>query len=565
MVPGVDRDQVTACVAPARTMLASGRTSTPLLSPAAVVMTAAPVWWPEQTAALASLETVSAAVRAPLADTVVGVVPTFADVVGAARDLLAHDPLTVGPIDNDLIGANLLALPLPLILPFAEAPRADASRFSTILTRWIAATAADDAAPDAPAWSAPPEPIGSSGDARGATGTVEDLARLAIVTTLAGAAGRRRRADPLVGRIAAALPHVWPRITGERPAGLRVDLALTFRDGDLHWIGEVPLAPLARALTGTVVPASSLSDVDPTNDTRDSETAALRLSMSLDVESPEGGRTAGHSIGPTPARLLSPDSYAACLYGLAIDGQRAILTRQDRTGSYIIDAEGHVIDAPRWPAPIIGEGPLDGDGACYAWLHDPPRLLVRDAGGAIVHDVSLPFTPTHVTTEPGNRLRFATLDGVWTWSVARGPERVLTSPPLVAAWNGTNGTLDLALFPPPGRSRARSLQQLTWSPGSGLRSQDTPPLGPCWSRSTHTGWLAEALPDADLVRLSDARGLVGWVIADYPRTVAWAGGSLVIVTAAGLVALVTNVRRAFASRPPSSTTLASPPTATRRR
>ncbi|MEO5821822.1 MAG: 6-hydroxymethylpterin diphosphokinase MptE-like protein [Vicinamibacteraceae bacterium] len=550
MVAGVDGDRVSASVALARTAMArTARASLPTgpqLSPASSGTTDAPVWWPEQTAALGSLATVSPAARVPLAGTAVGVEPTLAAVVDAARDLLAHDPLTVGPIDDAVVAGNLLALPLPLMLPFADGARADAARFSAILTRWITATVADVLARDAPFWSTPPEPIDSPGDGRGVTRSADELARFAIMTTLAGAAGRLRRAEATVARVAAAVPQIWPRITGERATDCRVELSLTSRDTHLHWIREAPLAPLARALTGTVVPTAPASDVGQPIGDRSTATAALRLSVSLAIASPEGWRAAGQSTASTPARLLSPDPCAPCLYGYAIEDQRAIVTRQDLNGSYIIDAAGHVVDAPRWPAPVIGEGRLDQDGTCYAWAYDPPRLLVRDAGGDIVHDVRLPFTPTHVTAEHEGRLRFAALDGLWTWSAALRFERLLETPPLVAAWNGADGTLDLALLPPLGQPRARTARHLTWSPGGGLRSQEAPPLGPCWSRSTEAGWIAEALPDADVIRVSNRTGLAGWVIADNPRTVAWAGGSLIIVTAGGLVSFVPDVRRAFA-------------------
>jgi hypothetical protein len=40
------------------------------------------------------------------------------------------------------------------------------------------------------------------------------------------------------------------------------------------------------------------------------------------------------------------------------------------------------------------------------------------------------------------------------------------------------------------------------------------------------------------VRVSDAVGARAWVVCDYPRTVAWAGASLVMASTAGEVWIV---------------------------
>jgi hypothetical protein len=122
--------------------------------------------------------------------------------------------------------------------------------------------------------------------------------------------------------------------------------------------------------------------------------------------------------------------------------------------------------------------------------------------------------------------------------------RLVATPPLVAALGGAGRGLDLALVPPGwGTPRARTGTGLTWSDRDGLRDRDLSPPGPCWSRSTRDGWTADAFPDANLVGVSHAGATTGWVICDYPRTVAWAGSSLVIVTTDGVVSFVADVRR----------------------
>jgi hypothetical protein len=203
--------------------------------------------------------------------------------------------------------------------------------------------------------------------------------------------------------------------------------------------------------------------------------------------------------------------------------------------------------ADRWPAPILAEAPWGDGRQAYAWSSRPARLLVRDGGGGITHDVALPFTPA--SAEPdGDALRFTALDGVWRWSLASGASRIVETVPLAFASAGDSGRLNLAPLPlpieRPGRRRTRTV--LSWSADEGLRDAPSPPLGPCWSRSSRRGWTAEGLPDANLVRVSDANGTRGWVVCDYPRTVAWAGDSLLIVTTGGFVLLVPDVRTALA-------------------
>jgi hypothetical protein len=267
--------------------------------------------------------------------------------------------------------------------------------------------------------------------------------------------------------------------------------------------------------------------------------------VTLAVETDAGWDTVGTALA-TPARLLSPEPCAPCLFSSVWDDRHAVVTRQDLTGSYLIDADGSVTDAPRWPAPILGESRWGNDGGAFAWSSRPGRVLVRDAEGAIAHDVALPFTPTSAEAD-GDAIRFTALDGVWRWMPQRGAEHVVDTAALVYA-READGRLDLAPVPPPSDrpQRRRTRRVLAWSPSEGLHEHDPPPLGPCWSGSTRNGWTAEALPDANLVRVSDESGVRGWVICDYPRAVAWAGGSLVVVSTGGFVLFVPGVHEPLA-------------------
>jgi hypothetical protein len=318
----------------------------------------------------------------------------------------------------------------------------------------------------------------------------------------------------------------------------RVSFGLAVGSGRvLPWIADVALAPLARALAGTVVPNGASAR-------REDHPGALTLSVEVALDTAAGWSSVGETIG-SPARLLTPVPCAPCLFAAALDDRHAIVTRQDLGGSYVIDDTGQVRTARVWPAPILAEAPWT-DGRAFAWSRQPARLLVRDAAGAITHDVALPFSPLSAEID-GEALRFTAVDGVWRWTGDGRSARLVATPPLVAALGETRRGLDLALVPPGwGTPRARTHTGLTWSDGDGLRERALSPPGPCWSRSTSENWTADAFPDANLVRVSHESTLKGWVICDYPRTVAWAGSSLIIVTTDGLVSFVPDLRRYLA-------------------
>jgi hypothetical protein len=490
------------------------------------------VWLPEQTAALASLATPDAQRLAPLPET--GAEPTTsAAVLDALRDLAAHEPLVGNPVDPDTVCADVFALPLPLLLPLGREARAAVGPFGAALTSWIAAAPPRYRPAEAAFWSEPPVPLDPLAHAATSSLVPTDLATIAAGVTLAWAAGRRG-GDATLERLSGCVALSWPRAVGEVPRGARVSVAFASAAADaVGWLKDLALAPLARALAGTIVPVPGRGPRTAPDD--------VALAVTLAIES--GGRwnTAGTALA-APARLLTPDPCAPCLFAAALDDDRALVTRQDLGGSYLVDGTGGVTAAPGWPVPILAESPWAEPGLTFAWSTRPGRLLVRDASGAVRHDVPLPFTPTSAVPD-GGAIRFTALDGLWRWTPRSGLERLVETPPLVFA-AARNGAFDLALLPAPvdRPQRRRTTRVLAWS-ADGLREHDAPALGPCWSRTTQNGWTAEALPDANLVAVSDARGAAGWVIADYPRTVAWAGASLIVVTTGGAVLFVPDVRQ----------------------
>jgi hypothetical protein len=533
-VPTVDGDRVASSVAAARVAIAGPPTVAPPARPVAPTLDA-PIWWPEQTAALAALEDAPAAALAPLAESATRGVE-LDEVFDAARGLLAHEPLIVAPLDPKAVARDFLALPLPLLLPFAPDARADAARFAAALTRWLEAHRGTASGAEPAFWSVSPQSFDDSFPVpEGAA--ADGLARLTIGAALGAAIGRGGRAMPMLSRVAATAIRSWPRTIAEAPRFARVSLAMTGPGGErTRWLDDLALAPLSRALTGTLIQVGGRADVDSGVDG-----PWLIVSLILDasdVWSPAGDANA------TPARLLTPAPCAPCLFGAALDDEHAVVSRQDLGGSYIIDADGAVSVAAPWPVPILAEAPWGTDGRSYGWTSRPGRLLVRDAGGKVTHDVALPFTPSGA--EPvGETLRFTALDGLWQWTSEGGPVRVIETPPLVFAMAVDAENLQLAPLPAERSEHRRTRSLLSWSAASGLQDAPVSPLGPCWSRSMRGGWIAEAFPEANLVRVSAGGGVRGWVIADRPRTVAWAGGSLVLVLAGGHVVFVPHARAAL--------------------
>jgi hypothetical protein len=62
-----------------------------------------------------------------------------------------------------------------------------------------------------------------------------------------------------------------------------------------------------------------------------------------------------------------------------------------------------------------------------------------------------------------------------------------------------------------------------------------------WSTSAGPRWSAEARPDADLVTLAREDGATAWMVFALPRSVAWAGRSLVVTTTGGEPLLFPNL------------------------
>lgn len=250
MAPGLDADRVASSVARAREALAAPPTGTPL-APGRPAEDEAPVWLPEQTAALAALVDDAALARAPLAETSTpgsaGEPEAFEAVIAAARALLAHPSLVTAPPEPVALQRDLLALPLPMLLAFAHDARVDAERFGAALTRWILASSGAGPGPVSlrVAASAPEPP----GDTVLVARSPDDLARVAIVATLAWSAACRGRADAVTARVAETIARSWAVVAADAPApAARVTLSIEVGGDAWPWIDDAPLTPLAAAL-----------------------------------------------------------------------------------------------------------------------------------------------------------------------------------------------------------------------------------------------------------------------------------------------------------------------------
>ena len=479
LVPEVDVIRMASAVAHARSTM----TAPPTRPPIAVEprTTARTVWLPEQTAALAALAVPGAADRAPRLDPAATV--TWESVVDAGRDLLAHDPVVAGPVDADLLTADSLALPLQSLLPLAPGARPAGEGFGAALTRWIATHPSDPAIADPSFWSTPLASIDPPADTGAIARPADDLARVAVITTLAWVAARHDGAESV---LACGGSHRAVVVTrdGRGSADRTCAAGAAGRGRRRRAVARRRCARPARPRDGR---HDCPRERDPRPTRRRSRASVPRLTLSTTLEIDLGGTwtSVGESVVAASARLALPEPTVRCLSCSALPDGRAVVTRQDGTGSYVIDAGGHVTSAVAWPAPILGEGPLDAEGSWYARSARPARLLVRDTAGAITQDLALPFTPNAAEADAGG-LRFAALDGVWRWTPARGVEQVVASPPLVATWPSAMAGLDPALAPPLEGPRPRTRRGLTWSQAQGLREHDVPPLGPIWSRSWYT-------------------------------------------------------------------------------
>ena len=520
--------RVHAAVAVAR----SGLTSEPRVERTRV-WTPAPapadgLWPPEQTAALCG-RTELAADASPLE-----LEDAPSQALELARALLASDgPLVTVCRTPDVLQTDMVSLPLRLLAGFRQEHRTIVDRLDHAFAAWCIA----DGPPArlAPFWEARPVPFADARTVREHP-VPDTVARLVIATRLVWACTLVDATHP-VRRVVAALQRDLERVLTEAPGAATVTLRFATRartegsapfSDPITWLEQVPLAPLGRALTGALFTTDGRGRQPVDRDGGATSRMAVDLELALEL-TPDGDRrkvTPAFAGWLTPA-ILTPDPCANVLFATSRHDSSAIVTRLDRQGSYIVDESGRATAAAPWPEPIAAEGAWPDTGTGFAWHSTPDRLLLRRDGRVETYD--LPFTPTDALVD-GTRLLFSSLSGLWQWSRDGGAARITDCGPLMTLLRQRDSILLAPVpYPPERPRRTRTRQIMTWTP-SGLHTTEPGPLGACWSRSTSAGWTAAAFPDADLVLLEHADGRRAWIVCDYPRSVAWAGRSLIAVS-----------------------------------
>ena len=308
------------------------------------------------------------------------------------------------------------------------------------------------------------------------------------------------------------------------------------------------LAPLSRGLAGTIVRSGAAAVHGARGQMG---VPGLSVSTALEIDLDGTWTAAGESVVAGSAQVALPEPSVRCLScsALADEPRRGHAPGRHRQ---LCHRRGRARDGGCRLAGPNSWGRSARCGWLLVRLVGPSRTPARARRHR--HRHARPHAPVHTecgrgrsrrTPLRGAGRRVALDDGAWR----RAGRGHATAGRGLAHRGGRHSTW---------RSPRRPIAPTENSPPAGLVAaggpagvQDVPPLGPCWSRSAHDGWVADAFPDADLVRISDAAGVRGWIVADYPRTVAWAGESLVIVVTDGHVTFVPRVRGALSRRRPS--------------
>lgn len=246
--------------------------------------------------------------------------------------------------------------------------------------------------------------------------------------------------------------------------------------------------------------------------------------------------------------LPLPHAYIAA----RLDDATAMVTPYLATSSVAIDADGRISDLPPWPYPIVGERRGNGTGG-VAWSHIGSWYLMRRSSETAAVDLTVaPFLPGRaVVLADGTSLWSAITGGLWAWYPDGSLDCVASTPPTT----GIAAFADGIRLDPIGRDRldpraprAEDCGWL-WRPGANeLQAIDLGPFGPICSWADGPGAWAAAHPAVDIIRLGDHSGARCDLACDWPSDVAWAGDSLVAVTAHGTALVFKHLARMLADR-----------------
>jgi len=179
-------------------------------------------------------------------------------------------------------------------------------------------------------------------------------------------------------------------------------------------------------------------------------------------------------------------------------------------------------------------------GFAVAWANAGSWYLMRrrSADGPVEFAVP-PFRPARALVQAdGGSFWSATTGGLWRWDPDGRVSCVAPTPPVVGLFSeGSQIRLEPVSTDVMGnRSRQPEAVGWTWEPQTGkVEEVRLGPLGPRWGVSRAAGRWAAAHPSTDVVTVGTPDGVQFSLACDWPVDVAWAGDSLVVVTAHGAV------------------------------
>jgi hypothetical protein len=264
-----------------------------------------------------------------------------------------------------------------------------------------------------------------------------------------------------------------------------------------------------------------------------------------------GGGTARRAGGPLLVpRVLTDEGVVRGVVPYSTDAG-AVCTVLRGSESFLVRENGAIEPGVRWPRPINGQLPF-GDGGAVAWSVGTARW--PDGGSGYVMSRTgpndeptiepLPFAPQAGTWWRG-RLYWACFPfGVGSWAPGEAPAFAL---PDLTLFSVQGDDTDLVLGPRARTTYGAAERRLVtegwrWQPGHAPQAAVLGPHGVASSRAASADWTAIAYPEADLVQLEHAGGVVVSMRCYYPFTVAWAGRSLLVSTADGELLLFEHLK-----------------------
>ena len=311
---------------------------------------------------------------------------------------------------------------------------------------------------------------------------------------------------------------------------------------------EVGEAFLARVLTGTLsTGAGGRWEVG---------CASGDLSVRIAVRSTQDAavRAGGGSLAAPLPRVVA---LQGCDRLKVVDqleaGALCVVPASNKT--VVLTEAGRLQPYQTWPKPITGALSL-GEHGDVAWSHAwsaaadgaRPYLMHRKTPTANVAIMPLPFRPSHGLWWR-DRLYLSTLPtsdaqgGVGVW--APGGQVTFAFPNMtVQGLVDAGDVLHLEPYvagPGEGWGRQRAQWGWNWTPGNPPAKRQLDALGASSSVASRHGWSAVAYPQSDLIVFRGPRGREHWMRCYSPLRLAWAGRSLAVSAAEGVVLLFEHV------------------------